>query len=885
MPRPPLLVGIALWLVRLAAVLVPRRDRHAWRLEWEAEIVHRHVSLTRERRSTIAEQAQIGRRALGSILDAAWLRRQLTRDSEVVHDLKHAIRFFRSRPAYFLFSAAILAIGIGGTTATVSLLDRLVLRALPYPEPDTLVGLWQRNAATGDVREEVAPGNFADWHPRVTTFERIAAAVPWSVDFIFDNRPESLFATQVTEGFFDLLRVTPLHGRLFTSTDYRPGAPPVALISHAFWQRLGGDPAQVHRTVQLDGAPVAVVGVLPRNAELNLFDGRGERDVFLPKVLTERERQSRGSGYWAVIGRLRPGVSRDQAQAEMDAISAQLAKEQPRTNASTTAAVDPLDTHLTRTVRPALSLMIVAVMLVLLIACANVANLTLVRGAERQREFALRGALGASRGRMIRQLLTENALVAAAGTTLAVALAWVALRATIQIAPIQSRRLEAITLDWPLLWTAVAVGALTALLFGLVPALQFSRRRPILPGQDRSETGSRRARFFRDTLVVTEVAIAAMLAVVVGLLLRSFTQLLETDPGFRRDRSAVVQVFAWDRHNTPEKLAQFHDQILTRIKALPGVRDAGSVSAMPFIDANINIESPFAIEGRPPAARGEEPTTCLTVASPGYFSVMNIPVLAGRGLSTDDHARATPVAVISRTLAAKYWPDGNALGSFVSFRFTGQVRRVQIVGVVAEVRHDALELPPRDELFMPFAQTPFGSISFVFDADVDPHGLIQPAIAAIWALDPMQTIYDSGTVQQLLAASVAPRRFALVLTAVYGAIALLLAAMGIYAVMSESTRQRTREIGVRVALGASSGTIASLVLLRGLRLGGIGLAAGLGGAVLAAPLLSRHLFATQPGDPATLGAVAIVVLVMAAIACYAPARRAMRVDPIAALRD
>jgi putative ABC transport system permease protein len=885
MERQPFLVAFALRLIRVASVLVPGRDRQAWRREWEAEIVHRQVTLDREERSTLAAQAAIGRWALGSLWDAAWLRRQFTRDSELVHDVRHAMRFFRSRPAHFLFSAIILAIGISGATATFSLMDRLVLRALPYPDPAMLVSLWQRNGTTGDLREEVSPGNFVDWRARATSFEGIGAAEPWSVDYLVEGRPENLFASKVTEGFFDLLRVKPIHGRILTDADHRPGAPPVAIVSHAFWQRLGGDPALVYRTILLDAAPVTVVGVLPRDAELNLFDGRGERDVFLPKAIVERERQIRGGGWWAAIARLRPGVTREQAQAELDAISAQLAQEWPRTNATTTVAVEPLETHLMRTVRPALSIMIGVVVLVLLIACANVANLSLVRGAERERELALRAALGASRPRLIRQLLTENALVAAAGTTLAVLLAWLGIRATIGLAPIQARRLEAISLDWSLLAIAIGLGGLSAIVFGLAPALQFARRRPLSPGQERAATDSARSRLFRDSLVVTEVAIAALLAVVVGLLLRSFTELLETNPGFRTAQTAVVQIFAYDRHNTPEKLAAFHDEILTRLRRLPGVRDAASVSAMPFIDANIDIESPLAIEGRPPAARGEEPTAHLTVATPGYFGVMNIPVLAGRGLAQQDDGRAPPVAVISRTLASKYWPDGSAIGSWVTFRFTGQARRVQIVGIVGEVRHDALELPPRDELFMPFAQVPFGSISFVFDADADPHRLIQPAIAAIWSIDPLQTVYDSGTVEQLIAASVAPRRFAVLLTGVYGAIALILAAMGIYAVMSVSTRQRTREIGVRLALGASSGEVAGLVLGRGLKLGVVGLAVGLTGALLAGPLLRRYLFAIDPGDPTTLAVVALIVLAMSTLASYAPARRAMRVDPLTALRE
>jgi putative ABC transport system permease protein len=884
--KTPVAVALVLAVVRIIAVMVPRRDRETWRREWEGEILHRHLTLDRERRSSWREHLALLRRAAGSFFDAAWLRRQFTRDSELVHDVRHGLRLARSRPMFFLFAASILGTGIGSTTAVYTLMDRLVLRALPYPEADRLVSFWQRNATTGDSHEEVAPGNFLDWRAQATSFEAVAASEPYSVDYTGGDRPEVLFATRVTERFFDLLRVRPLYGRLLLDEDYRSAQDNVVVISHALWQRLGSDPAVAGRSIQLDDAPYTIVGVLPRHAELNLFDGRDRRDVFLPKVFADdSERRIRGAGWWAAIGRLRDGVTRDQAQRELDLISARLAKEHPRTNATTTVGVEPLETNLTRSVRPALVVMLGAVGLVLLIACANVANLMLVRGAERDREFALRGALGASRARLVRQLLTENALVAAGGTLFGVGLAWLTLKTIIRLAPVQSQRISEISLDTPVLLTAIVLGALTALLFGLAPALQFSRRGRMQAGDTRVTTGTKRTRRLLDSLVVVEIAVAVVLAVVVGLLMRSFSELVKVDPGFRTDRLAVVQVFAWDRHNTPEKLAAFFDDATARLRRLPGLVDVGAVSAMPFIEANINIEGPFAIEGRPPAARGEEPTTYLTVATPGYFSVMDIPVLAGRGLSPADDARGAPVTVISRTLAARYWPQGDAVGSYVNFRFRGKPRRLQIVGIVGEVRHDALELPPRDELFIPFAQIPFGSMTFVLESSGDPSLLIEPAKAEIWAIDPLQTFYDSGTVEHLVAASVSPRRFALILTSAYALIAVGLAALGIYGIMSVSTRQRTREIGVRLALGASPRLIRSLVIKRGIVLGTLGLAAGLAIALGAARLLRSQLFAIGPTDPVTLVSVGVLVLTVTVAASYAPARRATKVDPLVALRD
>ena len=884
--QPPARPRLVLALLRVIGLMVPRGDRETWRREWEAEVLYRHQTLARERPPTWREQMALLRRASGSFFDAAWLRRQFTRDSDVVHDVRHGVRLARSRPMFFLFSAAILGIGIGSTTAVYTLMDRLVLRALRYPDAHRLVSFWQRNGATGNSREEVAPGNFLDWRAQAASFEGIAASEPYSVDYTGGDRPEVLFATRVTERFFDLLRVRPLYGRLLQDDDHRSEQDRVVVISYGLWQRLGSDPAVAGRSIQLDDAPYTIVGVLPRHAELNLFDGRDRRDVFLPKVFTEdSERRIRGAGWWAAIGRLRDGVTREQAQHELDVISARLAKEYPRTNATTTVGVEPLETNLTRTVRPALVVMLGAVALVLFIACANVANLMLVRGAERDREFALRGALGASRGRLVRQLLTESGLIAAGGTLVGVGLAWLTLKAIVRIAPVESPRITEISLDVTLLVTAIVVGALTALLFGLAPAVQFSRRGKVETGDTRVASGTRRTRRLLDAVVVVEIAVAVVLAVVVGLLMRSFSELIKIDPGFRTDRLAVVQVFAWDRNNTPEKLAAFFDDATTRLRQLPGLVDVGAVSAMPFIDANINIESPFAIEGRPPAARGEEPTTYLTVATPGYFSVMDIPVLSGRGLSSIDNDRSAPVTVVSRTLAARYWPQGDAVGSYVSFRFRGKDRRMQIVGIVGEVRHDALELPPRDELFLPFAQVPFGSMTFVLESSGDPSRLIEPAKAEIWAIDPLQTFYDSGTVERLIAASISPRRFALLLTGAYALVAVGLAALGIYGIMSVSTRQRTREIGVRLALGASPRLIRSLVIRRGVVLGTIGLAAGLAIALAVGQLLQSQLFAISPTDPLTLFGVAVLVLTVTGAACYGPARRATLVDPLVALRD
>ena len=883
--RPPILVRAILAAVTVVSWLVPKRDRREWRREWQAEILHRSGELAADRRATLPNQVRLAGRATGSIADAAWLRRQFTRDSEVVQDLKFGLRMAMSRPVAFVATSTILAVGIGSTAAMLGLMDRLVTRALPYPEADRLVSIFQRDITTGNEREEVPPASVLDWRTRATSFEGIAASEPFSVDYTSGDRPEVVYATRVTEGFFDLLRVSPQAGRLFGSADHRQGAEPGVIISDRFWRRLGGRAEVLNQKVVLDGAPYVVVGILPPRADLNLFDGRDRRDVYLPKVYEEYEKQLRGSGWWAAIGRLKPGVSLEQARLEMDHVSTKLAEEYPEQNKKYRASLFPLETPLTHTVRPALILMLMAAALVLVVAIANVANLQLVRAVERHREFVLRAALGAGRGRLARQMLTEAGLVASAASVLAVGVAWLTIRACALLAPIDSARITELSVDGLVLAITAAVGFVTALACGTVPAFQLMRRARLDPTDvSRSSPGPRAARL-RDALVISEIALAVVLAVVVGLLGRSFGQVLQVDPGFRADRLAVVQFFAWDRHDTPQKLAVFFGDVFARIRQIPEVTSVGAVSAMPFIEANINMETLFVIEGRPPARAEETPRAFLSVATPQYFSVMNIPVRSGRLLSDADRAGSAPSALISQSLARKYWPSGDAVGSYVSVRLQGKPRRVEIVGVVDSVRHDGLELPTRDEVFLPFAQQPFGSMTLVVSSSGDPARVIEPVKNAVWAIDPLQTIYDAATVESLLSVSVAPRRFTLQLTAVFAGVALGLAALGIYAVLAVATRQRTREIGVRLALGATPGAIRRSVLSHALTLGTLGLAVGLGVAAVIARGLRAQLFSVNPLDPLTLASVVLVALSMTLVAAYAPARRAIRVDPVRALRD
>jgi putative ABC transport system permease protein len=621
---------------------------------------------------------------------------------------------------------------------------------------------------------------------------------------------------------------------------------------------------------------------------LALLESPGRlRNVWLPKVFQEYETRTRGTGWWAAIGRLRSGMTLEQAQADLDVVSAALAREFPGTNATARAVIEPIGEHVIGDARPALTLLLVAVVVVLLVACANVTNMMLARAADRDREFAVRGALGAGRGRLARQLLTESVLLSVAGAAVGIGFAAWLLRVVVALAPSDLPRLDAIGLNWTLAAVAVGLGLVTGVLAGLAPAWQFSRPR----AQDalaagRGSTTSRGGRIVRDGLVMIEVALAVALVVGAGLLLRSFGRLLDVDPGFRTNQVLALQVFAWDRDlRTPARRAVFFRETTDEMRALPGVVEAGAVSAMPFIGANINIQGPLTIEGRPAVRAEERPNAHLTVATPEYFPAMDIPVIRGRGLARTDTDDTTPVAVVSAAMANRHWPDTSPVGSFVQLTFAGAARRVEIVGVVGDLRHDSLDTAAREELFLPHAQLPYGSMTYVLQTAGEPWSLAETAQKVVWSRDPLMAFYDTVTVADLVNRSVAPRRFSLILVGTFAVTALVLALAGIYGVLSFTTSRQTREFGVRMAMGATGRSVARMVIGRGLRLSAVGLAVGLSAAVLAGRALEAHLFGVSPLDPMTMAGVAVLVLASATTACYVPARRAMRVDPLEALRD
>ncbi|MPY89346.1 MAG: FtsX-like permease family protein [Luteitalea sp.] len=877
---------LSLAFVRVVSVLVPSSMRVAWREEWHSEIRHRWHWMVESGALTRRSRLDLLRRSMGSVVDASWLRVLATFDLNLTQEVRYAFRSLRRAPTLTIVASSVLALGIGAGTAVFSVVDTLVLRPLPYSEPDRIVTIWQQRTDADNAIGDVAPGNFLDWREQATSFDVVAGVEPWSFDYLGTSEPRSLLAAAVTEGFFRTVGVQPLMGRTFRPEEHQEGQSNVVLLSYGCWQRyFGGDRELIGRSVILDGEPRTVVGVLPPDFQPRLLQGGREREVWAPNVIRPYEREERGSAYWNVVARLRRDVSVEQAQREMDALSTRLAAAHPQTNSGMVARLVSFRDHLIGSVRAALLVLLSAVGLILLMACANVANMLLARGAERHRELAVRSALGAGRSRLIRQLFVESLLLALLGCGAGLALAYWGTQALVALSPAGIPRMEQVGLDGRILTFSVVVAAATALLFGLTPATTCTRTDAGGLKDAGRSVGSGVSRRLRSVLVVAEVAIAMVLLVGAGLLLRSFANVLREDPGFTSSNVLAVQVFTYGpRYDTPEKQAVFYDQTLERMRTLPGVRDVGLVSAMPFFDANINIDVGFWIEGRPKPSPDAMPSTFLTMVTAEYFRVMNIPLLGGRMLTDRDRAAGPAVVLINETMASRFWSGEDPVGQRITVDWDRERREAEIVGVVGHVRHEGPESQPRPEVFFPHAQLPFGSMTFVASTLGDPASHIDAMKQQIWAVDPTLTVYDAATLDQVTSAWLAPRRFSLFLLGAFACIAFLIAAVGVYGVISFSTARRTREIGVRIAVGAQAADIRRLVLTESVVLAALGIGVGLAAAVALTRFLRALLFDVTPTDPLTLAVVSVLLLAVAVTAGYLPARRATRIDPLVALR-
>ena len=802
-------------------------------------------------------------------------------------NLVYSIRMLLKRPSLTAVAVIAIGLGIGANTAIFSVVNTVLLQPLPYDQPEQLLRIAseQRDQAL-DGRGASSVPDFLDVQKSTTTLEYVATFQGSGTVITEGGDPERVLGAAVTADYFPLLRVKPILGRVFTSDEDKPGAPDVILLSHSLWQRrFGGDPNIIGKEINL-GGKTRVIGIMPPGFQYPISDDLQDfwEPLFPAQWLTKEAREERANRFLPIIGRLKPGVAVDQAKAELDLLSKQIEQQWPQSNTKVIFNAVSLHEDITRDYRPAMLVMLGAVALVLLIACANVANLLLARAAARQKEVAIRMALGASRRRIASQLLTESVLLSLAGAAVGLLLASWGIDLLVAYAPAEVPRLHDAGLDRNVLLFTFGVATLTGILFGLVPALHASKPDPgnMLKESGRGLSHSGRNRM-RSALIVSEVALSLMLLVGAGLLINSFWRLLQTDAGFDPKGVLTLDVpLSRTTYTKPEQRSAAFEQLVARMKTLPGVRDVSVVSNVPLTD--FDVELSFQVEGRAPYKPGEEAVADYTIAGNDYFRTMKIALQRGRVFTDQDRADSPQVMVVSNAFVKRYFANEDPIGRRIIFDGANETPR-EIIGVVEDIRRNGLDNDVQPEMYVSHIQNPERRLNLVIRTEAEDASQLTPAARAeVKAFDANQIIWRVQTLEELLGTSVAPRRFNMLLLGVFAGVALVLAAVGLYGVMSYSVSWRTHEIGIRMALGARRADVLRLVVRQGMTMTLIGLVIGLVGAFALTRLLIGLLYGVSPTDPITFTAVSIVLLVVALLACLLPARRATRVDPIVALR-
>jgi putative ABC transport system permease protein len=799
-------------------------------------------------------------------------------------DLRFGARMLLKNPGFTLIVVITLALGVGANTAIFSVINSVLLRPLPYPHPERLVWIWGTNPAAGIKQETASLPDFIDWKNQNQSFAAMGGLANFSPILTGNGEPERLTGAVVTEGFFATLGVSPQLGRAFTPDEDRPGNQFVVVLSHGLWQRrFGGNPQITGQKIMLNGNPYLVVGVMPPGFTHPQPGMRLPVEVWAPLGRDPATMGRRGD-FLGVVARLKPGVVIEQARAEMNALMARLEKQYPETNRGWGVIVLPLLERFVGELRPTLYLLLAAVGFLLLIACANVANLLLVRATVRQREVAIRAALGAGRRRIVWQLLTESWLLSATGGAAGLLLAKWGMDALIAISPATIPRLGEVNFDWRVLVVTFGVSLVTGIAFGLLPALQAANPHlsEALKEGGRGSADTVRGKRVRRALVVAEVALALALLIGAGLMLRSFVRLRNIDPGYNVENVLTVGLsLPAARYKDRPQVVAFYEQILGQVATMPGAQSAGLVDALPLAGGDYLS---FLIEGRALSPADLEPDAEHRVVSPGYFKAMGIPLIRGRLLSERDHAQAPFATVINETMARRYFPNEDPLGKRINLGDQQTEPWRTIVGVVGDVRNEGLNAEPNPQMYAPFTQVPSRSLSLIMRGTGDAAGLIGGIRSMVAGLDRDLPLYNVRTMKQMLAESRARERVGLLLIVTFAGLALLLAGVGIYGVLAYSVTQRTREIGLRLALGASRRDVIRLIVGQGMNLVLVGVGVGLLAAFALTRLMKGLLYEVTATDPLTFIGVSVLLISVGLLACWIPACRATRVDPIITLR-
>ena len=803
----------------------------------------------------------------------------------LLKDVRYGFRMLRKSPSFTFFAVAVLALGIAANSAIFSIADAILVRPLPYRDANRLVMIWEDSSAYGFPKDTPAPGNFSDWKSRNQVFEDVAAISDGSFNLTGSGNPENLIGKWATANLFSVLGVSPALGRDFRTEDDVPGAPAVALLSHGLWlRRFGGDPRIVGKEILLNNEKCTVIGVMKRGAQ---FPDR-ETDLWVPSRFTTAQLANRRNHFLQVVARLKPRVSLRTANANLATIASQLEKENPDSNAKVGAFAVPLREELAGDVRPAILMLVGAVCFVLLIACANVANLLLSRATGRRRELAMRIALGATRARVIQQMLTESILLSIFAGVAGLLFSIWGTKFLATLIPTGIAPMTGTGVDGRVLLFTLAISLATGIVFGIIPASrvsQFQLAHSLKQGGGRSGVGSGGHRL-RDALVISEVALAIVLLTGAALMIRSLENLYHLDPGFRADHVLVMRTpLPRQKYEAFAARAAFYEQVLERVEGLPGVVAAGYTTWVPL--TNAGGATGITIEGKPEPAPADVLVPNIRIISRDYTRALRMKLMEGRLFESRDAAGTLPVALINQTMARNYWTGEDPAGK--RFKVGGYSEKspwLTVIGIVGDVHQAGLAVPARAEMYLPYQQEDLG-----FEPEYlavrtagDPMALGEIVRQQIWAVDKEQPVAGMMPLEDLVDENLASRKMQASLLSGFAGLALLLVTLGIYAVLSFAVTQRTQEIGVRVALGAQPGDVLRMIFSQGFRLFLMGAALGLAAAFVLSRALVHLLFGVSAYDPASFAGVTILLAAVALLACYVPARRATRVDPLIALR-